>query len=132
MVARASRSGRYRRLVAARQPWISSGRKADRCCRKADTQQQVLEARVVPQAVHAGVYVKIGKPVGAFFQGLLLTVDRAVVFLQTDVDSGHEVGCDIPLPGQIFQIVQHARCLLFSAGRTERLRQSRTHQGTPA
>ncbi len=69
----------------------------DRQCGKADTPQQVLETRVVPQAVHAGIYVKIDKPVRVLFVGFLQVFNRAVVFSQSDVDSGKEVGCHILL-----------------------------------
>jgi hypothetical protein len=38
---------------------------------QADTLQQVLEAKVVTQLVHAGIYMKIDEPVGMFLVGFL-------------------------------------------------------------
>src|SRR6266403_1936550 len=64
---------------------------------KADTPRQVLEAWVIPQAVHARIYMKIDKPVGVLFVGFLQVFHSAVVFSQADVYPGEEVGCDILL-----------------------------------
>src|SRR5881396_2105305 len=78
-------------------PWLPSGGDRGHQCGKADTPRQVLEAWVIPQAVHARIYLKIDKPVGVLFVGFLQVFHSAVVFSQADVYPGEEVGCDILL-----------------------------------
>src|SRR6267143_576856 len=78
-------------------PWLPSGGDRDLQCGKADTPRQVLETWVIPQAVHARVYMKIDKPVRVLFVGFLQVFHSAVVFSQADMYPGQEVGCDILL-----------------------------------
>src|SRR5258708_14009352 len=78
-------------------PWLPSGGDRGLQCGKADTPRQVLETSVIPQAVHARIYMKIDKPVGVLFVGFLQVFHSAVVFSQADVYTGEEVGCDILL-----------------------------------
>src|SRR5580704_12327613 len=85
----------------------SSGGSCGRECGKADTPQQVVETWIVPQAVHARIYMKIDQPVGVLFVGLLQVFNCAVIFSQANVDSGEKVGCDIFLLGQFCQIIEH-------------------------
>jgi hypothetical protein len=78
-------------------PWLSSDGGRGRRRRKANPPQQALEVLVVPQAVHARIYMKIDKPVRVLFIAFLQAFDRAVVFSQADIDSGEEIGRDILL-----------------------------------
>src|SRR5256886_5225541 len=71
-------------------PWLPSGGDRGHQCGKADTPRQVLEAWVIPQAVHARIYLKIDKPVGVLFVGFLQVFHSAVVFSQADVYPGEE------------------------------------------
>jgi hypothetical protein len=64
---------------------------------EADTLQQVLEMWVVAQTVHAGIDMKINKPVGMLFEALLQACHGAIIFSQAHVDSGQEIRCDILL-----------------------------------
>ena len=63
---------------------------------KADAPQQVLKASVGAQDVHAGIYMEIDKPVRVFFIASLQVFNCAFVFPQANVDSGEEVGRNIP------------------------------------
>ncbi len=92
---RVSRPGFLQAEIAA----VSAGRPIRR--------NRSWKRRIVPQAVHARIYMKIDKPVGVLFVGFLQVFDRAVVFSQADVDSGEEVRRDILLLCQFCQIIEH-------------------------
>jgi len=62
---------------------------------EADTTQQFLETRVVPQAVHARVYMKLDEPVAMLGVGFLEVLKCAVVFSEAEMDSGEEVRRDV-------------------------------------
>jgi hypothetical protein len=47
---------------------------------KADNPHQFLKTRIGPQAVHAGIEVKINRPVGMLFEGFLQVFERAIIF----------------------------------------------------
>ena len=78
-------------------PWLLSYGGGGRQRGKANPPYQALETWVVPQVVHARIYMKIDKPVGMFFIAFLQIFNRAFVFSQADVDSGEKVGRDILL-----------------------------------
>src|SRR5271154_1513603 len=60
-------------------------------CGKADPAQQILEAWIVAQIIHAWIDVKINKPVGVVFVGFLEVLNRLVVFSQAHMDSSEEM-----------------------------------------
>src|SRR5258708_9440607 len=76
-------------------PWLPSGGDRGLQCGKADKPRQVLETWVIPQAVHARIYMKIDKPVVVLFVGFLQVFHSAFVFSQSDVYPGEEDGRDL-------------------------------------
>ena len=89
-----------------------SGGERVRWSGKTHAPQQLLETRIVPQIVHARVYMKIDKPVAVFCAGFLQILNRAIVVTQTNVYSGEEMGRDIPFLCQLLQIIEDLSCFL--------------------
>src|SRR5215471_8952871 len=59
--------------------------------RKADSPQQILKAWIAAQGVHAGIDVKVKKPVRTLLVALLQMLHATLVFLQTGVDSRKKI-----------------------------------------
>src|ERR1700733_13485650 len=97
-----------------------------------DTTQQFLETRVVPQAVHARVDVKVDEPVAMLGVGFLEVLECAVVFSEADMDSGEEVRRDVLALCECGQIVKDLSRIFWPSRLGVRLRQSCAHQRAAA
>jgi hypothetical protein len=91
-----------------------------------------LETTIVPQIVHARIYMKIDKPAGVFFVGFLQAFNCAVFFSQADMDSSKEVRCNVFVFSEFCQILEDLERFFCPSRLSIRMRQRRAHHRATA
>ena len=69
--------------------------------------QQLGKARERPQRIEAWIVEKLGRPMGAVFEGLLQGVEGRILVTDGHVEESEVVGRNVALPGSVFESVEH-------------------------